>query len=288
MPASAPSSILTSRIAVEDLHLQITESGRAGLPAILLLHGWPQDASAWRGVQRRLAPHAHVIAVDLPGIDGSKPAPPSGEKRLLAGYVRGLMDELKLKKAAVVGHGVGGMLAYACLREFPERITRAVIANAVVPGVEPWDKFYADPNIWHWRLHAVDGLPEVLMAGREAAYFGWFFRSNAKEPARIDATRYAKAYDSANALKASFDWYRAFQADAKANREPPSKPITVPTLVLRAYADHAAAPEEYVEGLKRSGLLHVEAKVIHDTGHFMLDEQPEAVASVVQKFVLGG
>jgi pimeloyl-ACP methyl ester carboxylesterase len=284
----AGTAFLSSRITVDDMPLQVTEIGRAGSPAIIFLHGWPQDASAWIPAMRPLAPEAHCIAIDLPGVDGSAIPPLSGEKNRLADIVRGAMDKLAVKRAAIVGHDVGGMIAYAFLRQFPGRVSRAVIMNTAIPGVDPWKEVYGNPAAWHFRFHAIPGLPEDLVAGHEAEYFAYFFRILSKNPSKIDVARYAKVYASPHALKAGFDWYRALPADAKANSEPLAKPLTTPVLVVRGDAEVAGiATSRYVDGLKRSGLIHADSRTIADCGHFSPDEQPEAVARLIREFALG-
>ena len=66
------------------------------------------------------------------------------------------------------------MVAYAALRAFPG-LSRVVIMDVPIPGVDPWDEFVRAPFLWHFALHAVPELPELLVTGRQPAYFGYFY-----------------------------------------------------------------------------------------------------------------
>ena len=49
--------------------------------------------------------------------------------------------------------------------------------RSAFPGLraEPWDGLIRAPFLWHFALHALPGRPELLVTGRESAYFGYFY-----------------------------------------------------------------------------------------------------------------
>ena len=61
--------------------------------------------------------------------------------------------------------------------------------------------------------------------------------------------------------------------------------VDTPVLYLRGNKDPGFAVDRYVEGLRHGGLTNVEAGEIADSGHFALDEQPEAVARALEHFL---
>jgi pimeloyl-ACP methyl ester carboxylesterase len=276
------------QVDVEGASLHVVEAGRAGSPAILCLHGWPESATAFEGIMRRLADRAHVLAVDLPGIGRSTPAPASGDKRTLARSVRGLIAALGLDRVRLVGHDVGGQIVFALLHGYPGLVHRAVIMNVAVPGVAPWAEVRRNPAIWHFGFHAVPALPETLVAGRQAAYFDWFYDRLSASPGGVSASArqaYAEAYARPESLRAGFEWYRAFPQDERNNMAVERQAVDTPVLYLRGSKNPGFGLERYVEGLRHGGLRHVEGAEIADCGHFAPDEQPDAVADVLARFL---
>src|ERR1700756_5318155 len=110
-------------------HLKITANGAAfhvartgqGHP-LLLLHGWPEFWLTWEPVMARLADRFTLVAPDLRGFgDSDQPDGPFGPDRH-ALDIQALMDALKLERAGIVGHDVGGAVMQPLARLAPERI----------------------------------------------------------------------------------------------------------------------------------------------------------------------
>ncbi|WP_434723718.1 alpha/beta fold hydrolase [Mesorhizobium sp. RIZ17] len=276
----------THAVEVEGMAIAIREAGPFDAPGLLLLHGWPQSSYAFEAIIDRLAENQRVVAPDLPGIGSSHGAPETGEKTHLARLMKGLIGACGLRQVIVAGHDVGGQIAFALLRDEPEALSGAAIMDVVIPGVAPWEEVIRNPHIWHFAFHAIPALPEMLVSGHERAYFDFFFDILSKEKSAIPAEArdiYAKAYSRPESLKAGFDWYRAFAADAKINSAPPRAPIATPVLYLRGSAETGDIAD-YLEGLRSAGLSRVEGDIIADSGHFAAEENPEALAARLARF----
>jgi tRNA nucleotidyltransferase/poly(A) polymerase/alpha-beta hydrolase superfamily lysophospholipase len=92
-----------------------------GIP-LILLHGYPLDHSIWQPIIPYLQNDAHLIMPDLPGY-GSTPIPEriySIEQ--MADDIVGLLDFLRIKKAIVVGHSMGGYVALAFAQKYEHRL----------------------------------------------------------------------------------------------------------------------------------------------------------------------
>ena len=162
------------QVTVDGTAIHAVTAGPAEAPALLLLHGWPESWATWRELIP-LAAHTHrVVAIDLPGIGGSRGGKAPGTKAEITRLVHGLAEALGLADITLAGHDIGGMVTYAYLREFPD-LARAVIMDVPIPRVDPWDDFVRAPFLWHFALHAVPRLPELLVTEREADYFGYFY-----------------------------------------------------------------------------------------------------------------
>jgi pimeloyl-ACP methyl ester carboxylesterase len=288
MTGTAPSGLHHQQVEVRGLSIHVVQGGAVGKPALLFLHGWPEDWTAFEWLMFRLGREAHVVALDLPGIGASETPAPANDKRTLAGYVRGVVERLGLTDVTLVGHDVGGQVVYACLRDPPGGLARAVIMNVAIPGVDPWDEVKGNPAIWHFAFHAVPGLPEQLVAGRQAVYFDYFYDRLSARPGGVSARAretYVRAYSRPEALRTGFEWYRAFPQDEKDNRRAHADPVQIPVLYLRGENDPGLDLDRYVDGLRRAGLHDVRGRVVSNSGHFAMDEQPAEVLAALREFM---
>ena len=148
-------------------------------PAIVLLHGYAETSRMWRPLIPRLAATHTVIAPDLPGIGGSAIPSDGLDMTRAAARMHALVKSLGVNKAAVVGHDIGLMVAYAYAAQFPDEVDRLVLMDAFLPGVEGWEAIYNDPAIWHFRFNG--STPEALVRGRERTYFEHFWNNFAAD-----------------------------------------------------------------------------------------------------------
>ncbi|MBV9960197.1 MAG: alpha/beta hydrolase, partial [Acidobacteria bacterium] len=124
-----------SRFAVvEGARVHYQEAGEADAPPLVLIHGFCASTHVWREVFLPLAENGfRVIVPDLLGY-GFSDKPRAGEYTLheQARHIVGLLDELGLERATLVGSSYGGAVAATCALDFPARVTRLVLIGAVV------------------------------------------------------------------------------------------------------------------------------------------------------------
>jgi pimeloyl-ACP methyl ester carboxylesterase len=118
-------------------------------PAVILVHGFPQDWYEWRKVMPLLAKKFTVVAVDLRGAGESKAAKDGYDAANLGEDIYQFVQHLKLERPYVAGHDVGGMAAYALARLHPDAIRGVMVLECPIPGIEPWEKIKAGPLLWH-------------------------------------------------------------------------------------------------------------------------------------------
>ena len=275
------------QVETDGLRVHLVEAGSPDTPTLMFLHGWPQNWRAFESIMTSLSHDVHVVAIDLPGIGESVVAPRSNDKETLAHYVHGVVEGMDLRNVTLVGHDVGGQIVYAYLHAYPKQLEKAVIMNVAVPGVDPWYEVKRNPHIWHFAFHAVPNLPEVLVRGKEAAYFDFFFdaisanRDGVSESAR---RTYVEAYSRPEALHIGFEWYRTFPQDEKDNVARKGNPVQTNVLYLRGERETGNL-EDYLKGLRQSGLANVEGRLIPNSGHYAPDEQPNSVVAILQDFI---
>src|ERR1700727_2036827 len=159
----------TTQISGARLHYLTAGHGTA----LILLHGYAESSLMWKPIIPALAEHFTVIAPDLPGI-GDSDIPADGlDMKSAAIRIHDLAKSLGVQKAEVVGHDIGLMVAYAYAAQFPAEVTKLVLMDAFLPGVEGWEAVYHTPAIWHFRFNGP--TPEALVQGRERTYFDYFW-----------------------------------------------------------------------------------------------------------------
>jgi pimeloyl-ACP methyl ester carboxylesterase len=116
------------------VRLRIYEQGPADGSVVVCLHSLFVDARAFTAVARQLSPEYRVVCPDLPG-HGESEKPPSSRfdyrVETFADALVQLYGGLGLRRAAVVGHGLGGSIAIDLAARYPELVTRLVLIDAI-------------------------------------------------------------------------------------------------------------------------------------------------------------
>jgi pimeloyl-ACP methyl ester carboxylesterase len=250
-------------------------------PPIILIHGFPQDWFEYRAIMPRLAKRFTVIAVDLRGVGGSRATPGGYDAANMAEDVHQLVSALTLERVYVVGHDIGGMVTYAFVRRYPQAARGAMILDVPIPGIEGWDDSQGGPSVWHVGFMQVPGLPEKLVAGRQADYLGYFLKFSKFTPS--ERAHYVKAYATPAQLHAAFGMYREFPTNAQFNAAQKG-PNDVP--IFLAFGDgspFAKLVPKMTEGLHANGFTHVETGLIPGAMHYVVEDQPDAVADLIER-----
>jgi 3-oxoadipate enol-lactonase len=93
----------------------------AGTP-LVLIHGYPLDHTIWDLVVPLLEPHFDLILPDLRGFGRSGTTPHHFQLDDMAADIAALLDGLKINKAAIAGHSMGGYVSLAFARAHPGRM----------------------------------------------------------------------------------------------------------------------------------------------------------------------
>lgn len=255
-------------------------------PAVFLVHGFPQDWYTFHKIMPRLAKSFTVIAVDTRGVGGST-APSGGfDATNIAGDIHQLARHLKLEQIYVAGHDNGGMVAYTYARLYPAETRGVMILDAPLPGIEPWEEIKANPALWHFAFHQTPELPEKLVAGRQFIYFREFFNRlalNRQAVPDADVMHYARAYAALRQLQAGLEFYRrAYPTSEKFNAA--ERGVLDMPIVL-AGGDHAMGRlvPRLADALRKHGCTNVTVELVKDSGHWVVDEQPEIVAQLIER-----
>jgi len=278
-----PGDFRTQEITTDDgatIHLRAGGHG----PAVVLLHGFGDTGDMWAPVAAELARDHTVVVPDLRGM-GLSSHPDRGYDKKTQGHdVARVLDRLKIETADLVTHDIGNMVGYAFAAQYPGRVRRWVVMDAPLPGIGPWDEILKSPALWHFNFRGPD--VERLVQGRERIYLDRFWNELSANPKAIDeATRqhYAKIYARPGAMHAAFEQFATFNTkDAPDNKEFQRKgKLTMPILALGADKSFG---EQQAAVLREVG-ANVEGGIIANSGHRIMEEQPDQTVKAVKAFL---
>ena len=276
-----PASFKTQTIAANGTKLYVRVGGKG--PAVVLLHGFGDTGDMWAPIAAKLAATHTVIVPDLRGM-GNSEHPGSGyTKKNEAADIAGVMDALHVTKAELVTHDIGNMVGYALAAGYPGRITKWVVIDAALPGVGNWAAQLSNPKTWHFNFHGPD--EERLVAGRERIYLDRFWNELSADPKKIDeATRqhYTAYYAKPHAIHDAFEQFVAFPQDGIDNRAFLAKgKLTMPVLALGGEKSYGNNMQTELKAVA----VNVKGGVIPSSGHWVMEENPDATTKLVLGFL---
>ncbi len=270
---------------VDGLRIAYAAAG-AGFP-VLLLHGWPQTAYAWRKVMPLMARQFRVYAPDLRGFGASSKPEGGYDKKTVAGDLVALMDALGHERFAVAGHDMGGQVAYPLAALNPDRVTAMAFIESGLPGFgQERAMDVGTGGSWHFGFNMAGDIAEALVRDREALFIGHMIRRDKvgiMGPDRItdaDIEVYAAAMRQPGAARAMFAYYRTLFADAADNKEFGRRKLDMPVLAVSAEQGYAGGAERTMQQVA----ARVEEAQIADCGHYIPEEQPAVLAALLTRF----
>lgn len=268
----------------EGLLFDVVDSGpRQGQP-VVLLHGFPQDSSAWTAVAMRLnAAGYRTLAPDQRGYSprARPPRPRDYTDRHLVDDVWALLDAADLAAAHVVGHDWGAAVAWAAAADRPDRVNTlsalsvphpAALLSAIRRG--------RALQSWYFGVLLVPGLAERLLKPGSRTWQ----RLMAGLPDEHVA-RYTERMSATGAFTAALNWYRAIPAGVRSPGVRLGR-IRVPTLFTWGSADPTLSPTAAAETAD-----YVEAPytshVLDGSGHWLPETRSTEVSHLLLHHLSG-
>ena len=252
-------------------------------PVVVLLHGYAETSHMWVPLLPLLSKTRTVIAPDLRGAGDSERPPGGYDKKTMAVDIRELVHQLGYNQVDVVGHDIGSMVAYAYAAQYPTEVTKIVLMDALLPGVGDWTRVWLLRDLWHF--HFYGETPLALVKGRERIYFEHFWNDFAADKAKsvpeADRQLYAAAYARADGMRAGFEYFKAFEQDAKDFEAFAKTKLTMPMLVISG----EKAGGTFMIDQARLVAVDVHGFVIKGAGHWLMEEAPQEVIPLIVKFI---
>lgn len=261
--------------------------------SVLLLHGKNFSAIYWEQTANDLAKAGfRVIMPDQIGFGkSSKPTSIQYSFQLLAQNTKKVLDELKVKQVAVLGHSMGGMLATRFALMYPETTEKLILENPI--GLEDWKTVVPYQSVDDWYASELQQGYDKMKAYQKEFYYGGNWKSEYEKwlapPAGwtlhkeypIVAKSSALAYDMIFTQPVVYEFQN----------------IKAPTLLIIGQRDRTAlgkakAPKEVQETLgnypalgkmAHQKILNSELAEIDNVGHLPhIEAYPQFIAPLLQ------
>ncbi|KAI3396876.1 hypothetical protein diail_11580 [Diaporthe ilicicola] len=260
---------------------------------IILLHGFPQTAYQFRHVIGPLTSAGYrVIAPNYRGAGRSSKPATGFTKSIMADDIIQLLEALEIRsKVHLVGHDIGGMIAWSIAARLPDRLLTVNWGECPLPGTSIHQQDRTDRAIdqFHFIFHCVRDLPEALIAGREGIYLSHFFNKLAFNTAAIgpeDLDHYVKAYSQPGAMRCALEVYRAFLEDVEENQEWVRRngKCKVPAIGLSGEKSaHCEQARQMFAEVHEDGTYVI--ATVPDAGHYLAEENPQEFVEKTLEFI---
>ena len=260
---------------VDGLKVHYKETGPQAAPALLLMHGFGSSLQAWDDWSLKLEQKYRVIRLDLPGfgLTGASPANDYSEEKDLA-ILTHFADKLGLEKFSIIGHSMGGKMAWTLAASQPERVQALVL---MAPDGFPEAKDFGTKP---YEVLAVTGLikyflPKYLVRKSIEPAFA---EADALSDARVN--RY---YDMLRAPGVRAAILERSNQTIYTDPVPRLKAIKAPTLLIWGEQDQmipSTNAKSYANVLSNSTTV-----LVPKLGHLLQEEQPEKGLTAVMQFL---
>jgi pimeloyl-ACP methyl ester carboxylesterase len=253
-------------------------------PDVLLLHGLGGTRASLLETAAALSRRYRVHAPDLPGFGSScKPALGSYNARWFADHMFGLMDELGIERAHVVGNSMGGRVAIEMGLCEPDRVAAL---GLLCPAVA-WIRRGFHPIVRLLRPE-FGFLPHSIRRSLVASQFRSIFHNrDAVDPAIGDlmVDEFQRIYHSAGARYAFLASARNIYLEAPHGRHgfyPRLSELRAPTLFI--WGSHDSLIPAAFSHQVRKWLPRAEQVILQDCGHVPQVERPDEVNPLLMQF----
>lgn len=267
----------TDRVSVLGVDLHVRDSGPRDAPAVLMLHGFGGSLHTWEPWAQQLSSSLRVIRIDLPGSGLSRPDPSGNytDQRSIQ-LILALLDRLQVAQTSVIGHSMGGRIAWTLAATHPERVAKLVL---IAPDG------FASPGFAYGESPEVPGSLQLMRFSLPQ----WLLRMNLApayaDPTALTDARTTRYHDLMRAPGARQAMLARMQQTVLQDPLPLLQRITAPTLLLWGRQD-AMIPfnnaADYTQAIANSTLVALDG-----VGHVPHEEAPEAALAPVHQWLLG-
>jgi pimeloyl-ACP methyl ester carboxylesterase len=271
------------RYVNDGLTFDVDDRGQPDGEPILLLHGFPEDATSWSELTPALVAAGYrTLAPDLRGYSrGARPSERYAYRMsALVGDVRALADAAGADRFHLVGHDWGGALAWACAARWPQRLASLTVLSTPHPAAFVRSlRGRQALHSWYMALFQLPWLPEWLLTVSPRLSVSQLTATGL--PASF-AERYLSRLREPGAATGAINWYRGMllQPRRTIGSRTGDHRIHVPTMYVYSTADRflllatAEASARYVDAPYRF-------EVLTGVSHWIPETAPDRLAALL-------
>ena len=265
--------------------------GRPEDPPLIALHGWPQTSYCWHHMATHLRGQ-YLIAIDLRGMGNSNRALDIKRyhKDEMAKDIFAVADSMDIQDFNLVGHDWGGAIVQEMVFMNADRIRKLIVVNIPIInnaiGLQKANEILVKQffrSSWYQFFMSIKDFPEAMISGKEDIWVRFFSRGISNPIPEDAIEEYIRCYKIPDTITTTSNIYRTLNEDRERWNQYLGQKVNVPTLIIHGLWDPVII-KEYNEGVEEC----FEQVVVEQLkgGHFIVDEQPEAVAGLINQFIL--
>jgi len=282
-----PAGFQSKYAQVNDFQMHYLRGG-SGSP-VVLLHGFPQTSAEWEPQLKALARDHTVIAVDLRGTGNSSVPRKGYDTAQLADDVHTLLTQLNLNQGVqVVAHDIGAWIAYPYAAMWPDEVSRMAVMEGPIPdrSLYTFPAFPAEGELstWHLGFFQKDFAQDLVRGHERDLVKGFIGQYLAVDGAFDDRDYefYAQYLRRPGRFKAWMDMYQALHTDIAQNETfRKAGLLQMPVLAVGGEDALSSAVGTQWQGYA----AHVETQVMADTGHWLTEERPQELTTMLLAFL---
>ena len=262
-------------VQIADWRLRLQDSGPRGAPAVILLHGFGSSLETWDALSDVLSHGHRVIRFDLPGSGLSAPDPAGlyTDARSIALLLE-LMASLGLQRATIVGHSIGGRIAWTFAALHPERVDRLVLISP--------DGF-ASPGFAYGKAPEVPVVMQAMRFVLPTAVLRMNLAPAYADPALPTDTMTKRYRDLMLAPGSRAAMLDRMTQTVLVDPVPLLRRIQAPTLLVWGERDAMIPFANSADYMK--AVPHIRLVAIPDCGHLPQEEAPVQLAGAIADFL---
>ncbi|MEM2144939.1 MAG: alpha/beta hydrolase [Candidatus Jordarchaeaceae archaeon] len=250
------------------------ESKGKGRP-LILIHGATGSSLYW-GIQlSELSKKLRVIAIDLPGHGKTERLKEKATIERYAHHIAAFMKQIKLDKAVIAGHSMGGLVVQQLALKHPELFEKLIIVDSTSHFPEPTENSKQSEVMKNLDDSYRKQPPEELA---KSIVNGLFSKKTLEKGGLSPLIKYLP-------MESIYDpsiWIMDFEAGKGVDLREKIKDINIPTLII-AGADSVIPNSEsrFIQEKIKGSVL----EIIPDAGHMLMLEKPEEFNQAVLRFI---
>jgi pimeloyl-ACP methyl ester carboxylesterase len=270
----------------EGVTIHVAQAGPAAAPAVMLVHGFPENWWEWHELIGPLAADGYrVLCPDLRGAGWSSAPRSSYSKTEMAGDLAAILEHLGVDKVKLVAHDWGGPAAFIMMLGHPDKVTGFFGVNTVAP----WAKrdLATLRNVWRLWYQIPMSLPIIgprVIADAKGRYLRTLAGGFGVPEA--DVRLYVECMRQPGHAEAGSRWYRTFQTKEMLSwmrGEFDDARVDVPVRWLTGTDDPVITPD--LSDGYADRISDFEVELVDGVGHWIVAQRPELVLDRIRTFL---